>query len=286
MLCSIRADVQESMPFHAHPPHELIVCLDEHGSLHLENERFDFAAGRTFLLPSGLPHSVQGSKNAPARSQFVCFDSALLGSLGTLPLQAMTGKRKSWLTHCAFDDGRYSDNLRLAGLLQQELDASSLYGDTMSKALLAQLLVNHLRHLQVHPIVQQNSRHFAIARCCQQILDDLAAPHCLNTLARNAGMSRSTFSLQFKQHTGLSLIEFIHFHRVTQAQRALQDSAESVTDIAFALGFGNLGHFYTVFRKQVGMTPCEYRSWSHAQYRTNNQAATPAQALIEPETTH
>lgn len=271
MLCSIRANILETMPEHAHPPHELIVCLNEHGALHLENECFSFAPGRTFLLPSGLPHSVAVYGNTPALTQFVCFDSALLNSLGTFPMiSQLSGESSRWLVCSATDDGRYIQNLALAESLQKELDAPCLYADTMSRAMVAQLLINHLRHAQVHPLLRQNSRRFAIERCCQTLLENLGASHGVNELAQAAGMSRSSFSQQFKQYTGLSLVEFVNFHRVQRAQRALQDTTESVTEIAFALGFGNLGHFYSVFKKQVGMTPCEYRSWSHAQYRREN----------------
>lgn len=268
MLCSIRAEINEAMPFHAHPPHELIVCLDDNGALQSEGDRFLFSAGRTFLLPSGLSHAVIGRKDGPANTQFICFDSDFLNGLGVFPLTSFfTGKYTHRLVACAPDTESCANNLRVAKLLQQELDTQSIYGETLAKALLTELLISHLRHLQINLILMQNSKRFAIERCCRTILDNLSAPHCLTALAREVGMSRSAFSMQFKQHTGMSLVEFVNVHRVRRAQWELQWSHNSVTEIAFSLGFGNLGHFYSVFKKQVGMTPSDYRLWILSQFR-------------------
>lgn len=278
MLCSIRAEVGERLPFHQHPPHELVVCLGEEGELSLDNTTFNYGVGRTFLLPSGVSHSVFGSCKRPAKTQFICFDTPTLTSMGAFPLlNYFMGDHRKLLVASLPDDARYQENVALATRLQQELDEHTVYGDTMARALLAQLLVNHMRFLNVSPVARQNSRAFAIERCCTEILENLSAPLCLVALAKKAGMSRSTFSAQFKQHTGMGLVEYVNAHRVQAAQRQLQSSEISATDIAFSLGFGNLGHFYTVFKKQVGMTPCVYREWARSQH----EIRTPSVRLFE-----
>lgn len=267
MLCSICADVGERMPFHAHTPHELIVCLSDGGELYLEDKVYPFTVGRTFLLPAGVSHSVTGEKNTHAKIQFICFDTPLLASLGVFPLVHYFLSDHKKLLVSSLNGKRVGDeNLRLAKQLQLELDGHSSYGEVMARAILTQLLINHMRQLQVAPVTKGNSKAFAIERCCSEILEDIAAPRCLTEMSKKAGMSRSAFVAQFKTYTGVGMVEFVNSHRVQRAQRQLQSSDASVTEIAFALGFGNLGHFYTVFKKQVGMTPIEYREWARSQY--------------------
>lgn len=267
MLCSIRAQVAETIPFHAHSPHELIVCLSDGGRLMLENESYTLGAGCTFLLPGEVKHQVAASVDTPVDLQFICFDTPLLSQLGIFQLthHVASLQRKS-LISSLYDEETRQENQRLAVQLQRELDSHSTFGVLMARAILTQLLVNHLRCLQVPPLTRRNSKSFAIERCCAEILDNLSAPHGLSEKAKASGMSRSGFAVQFKQYTGMGLVEFIHYHRVQRAQRFLQESDLSVTEIAFALGFGNLGHFYTVFKKQVGMPPVEYREWARSQF--------------------
>ena len=47
--------------------------------------------------------------------------------------------------------------------------------------------------------------------------------------------------------------------RITQAQERLRYSNERLTDIAEALGFSTLYYFSVVFKKEVGVSPSEYR---------------------------
>ena len=61
-----------------------------------------------------------------------------------------------------------------------------------------------------------------------------------------------------KEMTGLPVSEFIRNIRLEQAVRLLEDQKINVTQVAYAVGFSNLAHFSTVFRKQFGVSPSEY----------------------------
>jgi AraC-like DNA-binding protein len=61
-----------------------------------------------------------------------------------------------------------------------------------------------------------------------------------------------------KELTGLSTSDFIRNIRLEQAARLLKEQKINVTQVAYTVGFSNLAHFSTVFRKHFGMTPSEY----------------------------
>ena len=50
--------------------------------------------------------------------------------------------------------------------------------------------------------------------------------------------------------------------RVRAAVRLLKETTSPILDVALACGFGNLSHFYHVFRRLTGQTPRALRSHS------------------------
>lgn len=266
MHCSITADIDEALPFHEHPPHELIVCGSETGTLELNGQKLDYRPGRTFLIPAGVSHRIIASPEAKARTQFICFDDPFASSLGVLTLSNYLST--NYLSHSIssrFSASRFKENILLGRRLQKELDEPSLFSDVMSRSILAQLLINHCRQARIPTLIKTNSKSFQIERCCEMIVQDPAQTITLEHMAKLAGMSRSHFAQQFKATTGKSLIEFTNLVRLQKACQMLTHTTESATHVAYSCGFGNLGHFYSVFKKQYEMTPVDYRRWAIEQ---------------------
>lgn len=266
MHCSITADIEELQPFHEHPPHELIVCGSDKGQLDVNGKLIDYQVGRTFLIPSGVSHRIIASPEEVARTQFICFDDGFASSLGIFSLNNYLEDK--YLKHSIssrFNQQRFRENSTLARRLQNEIDSPSLYGDLMARSILAQLLINHCRQATIPTLVKSNNKSFEIERCCEAILNDPSQPVSLEKMAKEAGMSRSSFAQQFKAVTGKSLIEYCNLIRLQNACQLLTSTNESATSIAYDCGFGNLGHFYSIFKKQYDMTPVDYRRWALEQ---------------------
>ena len=78
-------------------------------------------------------------------------------------------------------------------------------------------------------------------------------------ICRHIGCSRSLISHQFKEKTGIGLREYITSLRISDAKILLTNSDLSVTEVAFAVGFSSSNYFANVFKRDVGITPGEYR---------------------------
>lgn len=63
-----------------------------------------------------------------------------------------------------------------------------------------------------------------------------------------------------KKETGKSAQENIHLKLVDIAKEKIFDSRKSISEIAYELGFKYPQHFTRMFKKQVGMSPLEFRS--------------------------
>src|SRR5262245_9249117 len=82
-------------------------------------------------------------------------------------------------------------------------------------------------------------------------------PIKIETLAAITNSSvRSLFHL-FRQSRGYSPMEFVKHIRLQHARKMLTNakSATTVTSVAFACGFGNLGHFAKDYRDKFGELP-------------------------------
>ena len=85
-------------------------------------------------------------------------------------------------------------------------------------------------------------------------------PLTVEALAVATGVSARTLFYSFRKTRGYSPMEFVKRVRLDQARRMLSDgSGRSVTAVAFACGFGNLGHFSTYYRLAFGETPSATR---------------------------
>ena len=80
----------------------------------------------------------------------------------------------------------------------------------------------------------------------------------VETLCTEVGISRAQLHRKMKAMTGLPVSEFIRNIRLEQAVRLLKEQKINVTQVAYTVGFSNLAHFSTVFRKQFGVSPSEY----------------------------
>lgn len=80
----------------------------------------------------------------------------------------------------------------------------------------------------------------------------------VDALTKEVGISRAQLHRKMKDMTGLPVSEFIRNIRLEQAVRLLEEQKINVTQVAYSVGFSNLGHFSTVFRKQFGISPTEY----------------------------
>ncbi|PWW03217.1 AraC-like DNA-binding protein [Paenibacillus cellulosilyticus] len=81
---------------------------------------------------------------------------------------------------------------------------------------------------------------------------------CLETVAANIFVSRCHYSRMFKEHFGIGFKEYIMNKRVQKAKVMLQEGVP-VTDVCYAVGYGDLTHFGRVFKRLVGEKPSDYR---------------------------
>lgn len=87
----------------------------------------------------------------------------------------------------------------------------------------------------------------------------LEQPHNIDSLAKQAAMSRRTLTRHFQKATGMSLGEWITTERLRRSQVLLETSALSIEQVAERSGFQSSVTFRQVFREKMGVSPLEWR---------------------------
>ena len=81
----------------------------------------------------------------------------------------------------------------------------------------------------------------------------------LQSLAREAGVSRSVLAERFTQFVGHPPIEYLTSWRMQLAANQLRSSTESIAEIANRVGYESEAAFSRAFKKAVGAPPSEWR---------------------------
>lgn len=89
----------------------------------------------------------------------------------------------------------------------------------------------------------------------KMIWDGYLNIHSVADLAKELGISDRHLRNLFMENIGVSCIKIARYHRALFAKKLLMFSDKSVTDIAFAAGFGSIRQFNQVFREIFGMPP-------------------------------
>jgi YesN/AraC family two-component response regulator len=98
-----------------------------------------------------------------------------------------------------------------------------------------------------------------LPRGVKYIQESYRTPMKLPQVAREAGMSVSSFERNFKKQMGMTFTDYVNRLRITQAARMLMKDDLSMSDIAFACGYTNQFHFTRMFKKIMKTPPGSYR---------------------------
>ncbi len=79
-------------------------------------------------------------------------------------------------------------------------------------------------------------------------------------IADEFNVSTSHLSRIFREHTGVTLVEYINIRKVEEAQYYLRFSNEKISDISDRFHFCNQSYFTRIFKKYTNQTPRRFRN--------------------------
>lgn len=135
-----------------------------------------------------------------------------------------------------------------------------LLADRLFEVVLIQLLrwlIDHPLEAGVQPGLITGLSDARLARALVALHEAPGQPWRLDTLARQAGMSRSAFAAHFHAVVGQTPAAYLADWRLTLAQAALREG-RPVKQIADELGYAGASALSRLFSQRVGLSPREW----------------------------
>lgn len=105
----------------------------------------------------------------------------------------------------------------------------------------------------------QNFRQLALQQLHMNIKNNPASPWNVPDMAKQLYVSPRHLQKLYQKQYGISCMEDVIKHRLLLAGEILSSSALPVHKIAEQCGYSNTEHFSRQFKKQLGVSPSEYR---------------------------
>lgn len=252
-----------SHPWDKHDGIELILVVEGEVQWELAGgESYTMVGGQLSVMPPGTLHRARGDVYAPCTMFWVMYRPFTAANLANsvftaadLPaIRGMGGDKtvlydsSARLLECcrAFRGLLLAAKARKLGALERcEL-----------RALLCGITTETCR------IVSTGSARktsLFIAKAKEYFERNLDEPFLIEDAVKHIGFSRSRFYEMFKGETGLTPNDYVQRLRINRACDTLAGTGESITEIAYRMGFSDSQYFARVFRKYMGETPSAYR---------------------------
>lgn len=99
----------------------------------------------------------------------------------------------------------------------------------------------------------------AIAECQLWIADHYAEPAPVMRMVQQTGLPERTFKRRFKIATGYTPVDYVQALRIEEAKQMLETSDDGIENIAAEVGYEDSSFFRRIFKRQVGLSPAQYR---------------------------
>ncbi len=98
-----------------------------------------------------------------------------------------------------------------------------------------------------------------VGRALAMIHRDIGADFSTETLAKEAGLSRSGFMDRFTALVGMPPIRYLTVWRLETAKVRLRETRETISRLAHALGYESEEAFSRAFKREFGISPARWR---------------------------
>jgi len=253
-------------PYHFHVEYELTYILQGHGKRYVGSHMNDFTSGDLVLLGPNLPHCWKlepGKETQTGASAIVIqFDGAFLGDDFFNKNELQHIKRlfqKSGSGVCFSGDTQKVVGQNLLALSEEENGFRMLMGLLEALQRLAQSAEYTL--LDPNQIVAERSlaEQERINPVFAYLVENFRQQVSLEKAAGIANMTTNAFCKYFKKITRKTFMETIIEYRLNYAIQQLVQTDKPVSVIAFESGFGDVSHFYKMFKVKMNLSPLNYR---------------------------
>ena len=260
------------IPSHTHEFVELVYVVSGNALHEMSGNRYHLTAGDVFILEPDAYHSYNGTDTEETVVYNVLFSVEFLRSeldaLKQMPsfvdffyLAPFLRKTASFIPYSPLNDAQHLQILNHLRAIHEEFNERKEGYQIIIKTRWIECLVLlgrfHKDNQHAQRSTLSDKEHMESIRHFVEL--NFQQPLTLEQLCRISGMSVSSFTAKFKDHTGVSFLDYKHELQVRHARQLLTGTNKKILEIALEAGFNDISFFNKVFRKYSGLTPKDIR---------------------------
>ncbi|MBE6659103.1 MAG: helix-turn-helix domain-containing protein [Ruminococcaceae bacterium] len=109
-----------------------------------------------------------------------------------------------------------------------------------------------------HRLTEHTEQNLLVNRAMRYINQNLAEIRSTADIAAALYVQREYLSRKFSEHTGIPISRYITLKRIARAKTELLQE-KSITEVCTQCGWKDYSYFSTVFHREVGMSPMQYK---------------------------
>jgi AraC-like DNA-binding protein len=254
----LRDHVAEHPGMHFHFSPDVVIGLGGRTRLEFVDGKITLARHETAVVPAGIPHREIPIARAGEPFQnliFSIYNETICAQLQRTEPDAQTLK----VDRQYFDSSKDQILIRYLEELSEQYHGRHSQRHYAIKGLMMAYL-STLGGILSRSREAPPSERLKISQAKRCVQEYLGSPELsVKQLAGILHCSPDYLSHIFHQETGHRLIAYIHQERIKVAMNMLRNTALSISEVAYALGFESQAYFSRVFKRVAYKTPMDYR---------------------------
>jgi AraC-like DNA-binding protein len=253
-------------PYHFHEEYELTCVIRGSGKRYVGSHMEDFVSGDLVLLGPNLPHcwKLEPGEVMPADATAIViqFNDAFLGDefFNKFELQHIKQLFQRSASGILFHSETQVEVNKLLLALAEE---KSNFRILICLLEVLQLMASSDEYilLDQHRVIAQRTlaERERINPVLAYLVENFRNQVSLDAAASLANMTTNAFCKYFKKVTRKTFMETIIEYRLNYAIQQLVQTDKPISEISFESGFGDVSHFYKMFKTKMQLSPLNYR---------------------------
>jgi AraC family transcriptional regulator, transcriptional activator of pobA len=245
---------------HRHGYWSVFIFLEGEGRHVIDFKEVAITPGSIHIVLPGQIHALHGGKGFVAYALIFTEDFFLVRSDITSLLMRLFRFMDAGEA-AAFDisDSEMQFFSSLLQLMKHEFDGDDSTKGKVLLDLLSAFLGKCSGALQLPQLPSGTTDSLEYIQMRNAVEKNFRRMHSVAEFAALLNISTKQLNKLCRQHTGVSVLEFIHARIVVEAKRMLKFSDKSIKQIAYDLHFTDPAHFANFFKQKTSHTPLEFR---------------------------
>lgn len=256
-----------SYDIHSHSSYEIHFVPNGKGTLEINDKKYDITPGTMYITGPGVMHAQKPDQDDPMNEFCINIEMTDLKKKDTK--YDIYARDEIDLIYSTFQDTAFwigQDKFscyKMVDDILSEFQEKPIGFYTYVKNLTSQLIIQIVRTISdkkhadyyVPMKILDDSRRFIV----DFYFSDCHLPLSAKELASKIGTSVRQLNRIIQQYYGLTFTQKLVYERLAFAKKLLSSTDDPIKEIATKSGYANYYNFSKTFKKEIGVTPTQYR---------------------------